>query len=29
MIESSRINIAGINHDNVDKVADAIAAVLK
>jgi aspartate aminotransferase len=29
MIESSRINIAGINHSNVDTVADAIAAVLK
>jgi len=29
MVESSRINIAGINHGNVDKVADAIAAVLK
>jgi aspartate aminotransferase len=28
MIESSRINIAGINHANVDKVADSIAAVL-
>jgi aspartate aminotransferase len=29
MVESSRINIAGINHSNVDRVADAIAAVLK
>jgi aspartate aminotransferase len=29
MVESSRINIAGINHANVDRVADAIAAVLK
>jgi aspartate aminotransferase len=29
MVESSRINIAGINHANVDKVADAIAAVLE
>jgi aspartate aminotransferase len=29
MVESSRVNIAGINHGNVDKVADAIAAVLK
>jgi aspartate aminotransferase len=29
MIESSRINIAGINHSNVDRVADSIAAVLK
>ena len=29
MVESSRINIAGINHGNVDRVADAIAAVLK
>jgi aspartate aminotransferase len=29
MIESSRINIAGINHANVDYVADSIAAVLK
>jgi aspartate aminotransferase len=28
MVESSRINIAGINHGNVDTVADAIAAVL-
>lgn len=28
MVESSRINIAGINHENVDYVADAIAAVL-
>ena len=28
MIESSRINIAGINHANVDYVADSIAAVL-
>jgi aspartate aminotransferase len=29
MIESSRINIAGINHSNVDYVADSIAAVLE
>jgi aspartate aminotransferase len=29
MVESSRINIAGINHGNVDRVADAIAAVLE
>jgi aspartate aminotransferase len=29
MIESSRINVAGINHENVDYVADSIAAVLK
>jgi aspartate aminotransferase len=29
MIESSRINIAGINHRNADYVADSIAAVLK
>jgi aspartate aminotransferase len=28
MVESSRINIAGINSSNVDYVADAIAAVL-
>ncbi|MEO8465599.1 MAG: amino acid aminotransferase [Gammaproteobacteria bacterium] len=28
MVESSRVNIAGINHGNVDTVADAIAAVL-
>jgi aspartate aminotransferase len=28
MVESSRINIAGINAANVDYVADAIAAVL-
>ena len=28
VVESSRINIAGINHGNVDRVADAIAAVL-
>ena len=28
MIESSRINIAGINRANADYVADAIAAVL-
>ena len=27
--DSSRINIAGINHANVDRVADSIAAVLK
>ena len=29
MVESSRVNIAGINHGNVDTVVDAIAAVLK
>jgi aspartate aminotransferase len=29
MVESSRVNIAGINHSNVDRVADSIAAVLK
>jgi aspartate aminotransferase len=29
MIESSRINVAGINHANVDYVAESIAAVLK
>ena len=29
MVESSRVNIAGINYANVDKVADSIAAVLK
>jgi aspartate aminotransferase len=29
MIESSRINVAGVNHSNVDYVADSIAAVLK
>ena len=29
MIESSRINVAGINHANVGYVADAIAAVLQ
>ena len=29
MIESSRINVAGINHANVGYVADSIAAVLK
>jgi aspartate aminotransferase len=29
MIESSRINIAGVNHRNVDYIADSIAAVLK
>ena len=29
MVESSRVNIAGINHSNVDTVADAIAVVLK
>jgi aspartate aminotransferase len=29
MIESSRINVAGINHANVDYVADSIAAVLE
>lgn len=28
MVESSRINIAGINHGNVGYVADSIAAVL-
>ncbi len=28
MIESSRINIAGVNHANVDYIADSIAAVL-
>jgi aspartate aminotransferase len=28
MVESSRINVAGINADNVDYVADSIAAVL-
>jgi aspartate aminotransferase len=28
MVESSRINIAGVNHGNVDRIADAIAAVL-
>lgn len=28
MVESSRINIAGINRRNVDRVADSIAAVL-
>jgi aspartate aminotransferase len=28
LVESSRINIAGITHRNVDAVADAIAAVL-
>ena len=28
MVESSRINIAGVNHTNVDRIADAIAAVL-
>ena len=26
MVESSRINIAGINHGNVDRVADSIAS---
>jgi aspartate aminotransferase len=29
MVESSRVNVAGINHKNVDRIADAIAAVLK
>lgn len=29
MVESSRVNIAGINSSNVDYVADSIAAVLK
>lgn len=29
MIESSRINIAGVNERNVDDIADSIAAVLK
>lgn len=29
MIESSRINIAGVNHRNVDYIADSIAAVLR
>ncbi len=29
MVESSRVNVAGINHGNVDRVADAIAIVLK
>jgi aspartate aminotransferase len=29
MIESSRINIAGVNHANVDTIADSIAAVLE
>jgi aspartate aminotransferase len=29
MVDSSRINVAGINHGNVDRVADSIAAVLK
>jgi aspartate aminotransferase len=28
MVESSRINIAGVNHANVDRIADAITAVL-
>lgn len=28
MVESSRINIAGINSGNVDYVADSIAAIL-
>jgi aspartate aminotransferase len=28
LVESSRINIAGINQSNADYVADAIAAVL-
>ena len=28
MVETSRINLAGINQSNVDYVADAIAAVL-
>jgi aspartate aminotransferase len=29
MIESSRINVAGINRANVDFVADSIASVLR
>jgi aspartate/tyrosine/aromatic aminotransferase len=29
MVESSRINLAGINSGNADYVADSIAAVLK
>jgi aspartate aminotransferase len=29
MVESSRINLAGINSSNADYVADSIAAVLK
>jgi aspartate/tyrosine/aromatic aminotransferase len=29
MIESSRIDIAGINHKNLDYLADSITAVLK
>ena len=29
MVESSRINVAGINHGNVERVADSIAAVLE
>jgi aspartate aminotransferase len=29
MVESSRVNIAGINNANVDRIADSIAAVLK
>ena len=29
MVESGRVNIAGVNHDNVGRVADAIAAVLE
>jgi aspartate aminotransferase len=29
MIESSRVNIAGVNHKNVGYIADSIAAVLK
>jgi aspartate aminotransferase len=28
IVESSRINVAGVNHANVDRIADAIAAVL-
>ena len=28
MVESSRINIAGVNHNNVDRIADAIATVV-
>lgn len=28
MVESSRVNVAGVNHGNVDYVADSIAAVL-
>jgi aspartate aminotransferase len=28
MVESSRINVAGVNRSNADTVADAIVAVL-